>query len=118
MAFAALEAFPALEDSRSSLLAAIGGSELVTADAVRAIESDVALTMTVLREANTGRPSRSRVETIVDALAVLPARHVQALAERIPTFDFFAPTGIWSSVPEPFRAHALATQRAADRIAC
>lgn len=118
MAFTALEAFPALEGSRRSLLSAVGNGEVATADAVRAIESDVALTMAVLREANAGRHSRGRVETIVDALAALRAPSVQALAERIPTFDFFAPAGTWKAVPEHFRAHALATQRAADRIAC
>ena len=118
MAFAALEAFPALEGSRRSLLSAIGNGEVATADAVRAIESDVALTMAVLREANAGRHSRRGVQTIVDALAALPARSLQTLAERIPTFDFFAPAGTWKAIPERFRAHALATQRAADRIAC
>jgi len=39
------------------------------------------------------------------------------LASRARTFDFFERSGVWDVAPEHFRLHALATQRAADRLA-
>jgi len=54
MAFEALEAFPALAESRNCLLSMITNDHHATADVVSAIESDVALITAVLRLANTG----------------------------------------------------------------
>ena len=42
---------------------------------------------------------------------------VEALAQRVNVFDFFERTPIWGAAPEYFRVHAVAVQRAADRIA-
>jgi putative nucleotidyltransferase with HDIG domain len=42
---------------------------------------------------------------------------VQAIATRARTFDFFERTAVWQGLPERFRLHAVATQRAADRLA-
>ena len=42
---------------------------------------------------------------------------VEALAERVDVFDFFERTPNWDTAPERFRLHAVAVQRAADRIA-
>jgi putative nucleotidyltransferase with HDIG domain len=42
---------------------------------------------------------------------------VRQLAEGARTFDFFERGGLWGSAPRGFRRHALATQRAADRVA-
>ena len=42
---------------------------------------------------------------------------MQAIATRARTFDFFERTAVWQGIPERFRLHAVATQRAADRIA-
>ncbi len=52
MAFEALEAFPALAESRNRLLAVMSGDHVATADVVTAVESDVALIIAVLRVAN------------------------------------------------------------------
>ena len=67
MAFEALEAFPALAESRNRLLAVISGEHVATADIVTAVESDVALIIAVLRVANQVRShaSRVRVDTVV-----------------------------------------------------
>ena len=40
-----------------------------------------------------------------------------AIATRARTFDFFERTAVWQGIPERFRLHAVATQRAADRLA-
>ncbi len=116
-AFEALEAFPALAESRNRLLSVISKDHHATADVVSAIESDLALITAVLRLANTGQPGPGGVDTVALAVELLAPQTVQALANRVCTFDFFGCAGIWDSAPERFRLHALATQRAADRIA-
>src|SRR5207248_704057 len=81
------------------------------------VEADVSLCITVLRLANQidGR-SRGRVESAVKGVEVLSPRTVHAIATRARTFDFFERTAVWQGVPERFRLHAVATQRAADRL--
>ena len=85
---------------------------------VAAVEGDVALAVTVLRLANRveGR-GRGRIDTIVKAVQVLSPRGVRTIAGRARTFDFFQRSPMWKGMPERFRLHAIATQRAADRLA-
>ncbi|HWY18039.1 MAG TPA: HDOD domain-containing protein [Solirubrobacteraceae bacterium] len=116
-AFEALEAFPALAESRNRLLAVVEKDNVATADIVAAVESDVALSIAVLRLANQAQGRRGRVETIVAAVEVLSEQTVQALAARVRTFDFFERSSVWDTAPERFRLHALSTQHAADRLA-
>ena len=117
-AFEALEAFPVLVESRNRVLRLFEQGEPPTADVVAAVEGDVALAVAVLRLANQvdGR-SRGRVESAVKAVEVLSPRTVHSIASRARTFDFFERTAVWQGIPERFRLHAVATQRAADRLA-
>jgi putative nucleotidyltransferase with HDIG domain len=117
LAFEALEAFPALAESRNRLLAVISREHVATADIVTAVESDVALIIAVLRLANQAQAGRGRVDTVVAAVELLTAQTVHSLAGRVRTFDFFERSSVWDAAPERFRLHALATQHAADRIA-
>ena len=117
MAFEALEAFPALAESRNRLLAVISKDHVATADVVAAVESDVALITAVLRIANRADGGRGKVDTVVSAVDVLTPQAVHALANRVRTFDFFERASVWDAAPERFRLHALATQHAADRLA-
>lgn len=117
MAFEALEAFPALAESRARLLSVISKDHVATADIVAAVESDVALLIAVLRLANQVQGGRGRVDTAVAAVELLTPQTVQGLAGRMRTFDFFERSSVWEAAPERFRLHALATQHAADRIA-
>jgi putative nucleotidyltransferase with HDIG domain len=117
LAFEALEAFPALAESRDRLLAVVTKDHVATADVVSAVESDVALIIAVLRLANRAQDGRARVDTAVTAVEVLSSHTVQAVANRMRTFDFFERASVWDAAPERFRLHALATQHAADRIA-
>jgi putative nucleotidyltransferase with HDIG domain len=118
-AFAVVEAFPALAESRDRLLRLVavprGGSD----DAVvAAIESDVALVIAVLRLANRADgPGGGRTESVRAAVEVLSPEAVHALAARQPTFDFFESSAAWDGAPERVRLHAVATQRAAERLA-
>src|SRR5438067_8291988 len=117
MAFEALEAFPALAESRDRLLAVIAKDHVATADVVSAVESDVALIISILRLANQAQDGRGHIDTAVAAVELLSPQTVQAVASRVRTFDFFERASVWDAAPERFRLHALATQHAADRLA-
>jgi putative nucleotidyltransferase with HDIG domain len=54
---------------------------------------------------------------VVAGVDVLTPRTVHAIASRARTFDFFERTAVWQGIPERFRLHSVATQRAADRLA-
>src|SRR5918997_1572004 len=80
-AFEALEVFPALAESRNRLLELISEESPSTGEVVRAIESDVALVISVLRLANgLDSPRRGQVESIVGPVEVLSPEAVQRLA--------------------------------------
>lgn len=117
-AFEALEAFPALAESRNRLLRIVAEEPLSAGAVVAAVESDVALVISVMRLANQidGR-SRGRVDSVVAAVELLSPDAVQALATQTRTFDFFERSAVWEGAPERFRLHGVATQRAAERIA-
>ncbi len=117
-AFEALEAYPALAESRNRVLELFGHEQVSTAEIVAAVESDVALAIAVLRLANRveGR-NRGRVDSVVAAVEILSPAAVRALASRTRTFDFFERSSVWEAAPERFRLHAVATQRAAERLA-
>jgi HD-like signal output (HDOD) protein/DNA-binding CsgD family transcriptional regulator len=117
MAFEALDTFPALAEARKRLLSLTATDHHVTADVVSAVESDVALTIAVLRLANSRQPARGSVDTVASAVELLRPRALRAIANHVRTFDFFGRADIWQGAPERFRLHALATQHAADRIA-
>jgi putative nucleotidyltransferase with HDIG domain len=84
---------------------------------VETVESDVALSISVLRFANraAGKVSGG-VASVPAAVDVLKPSGVLALAGTAPVYDFFEANGTWDMRPERIRIHALATQRAADRI--
>jgi putative nucleotidyltransferase with HDIG domain len=116
-AFEALEAYPALAESRKRLLLVMSKDHVATADVVAAVESDVALVTAILRFANQAQGARGRVDTVVGAVEALSPQAMQALAGRVRTFDFFERATVWDAAPERFRLHALATQNAADQLA-
>src|SRR5437868_12640504 len=117
-AFEALEAFPALAESRNRLLRLVKQERVSAGEVVAAVESDVALVISVLRLANQVEgKSRGKVESIVKSVELLSPEAVQSLASRARTFDFFERSSMWDAAPERFRLHGVATQRAADRLA-
>src|SRR4051794_6552420 len=117
-AFQALERFPALAESRNRVLALVSEDRPASGDVVAAIESDVALVISVLRLANRlDHDRRGRVESVVEAVEILSPEAVQRLASAVETFEFFERAQTWDAAPERFRLHAVAVQRAADRLA-
>src|SRR4051812_7173525 len=117
-AFEALEAFPALAESRNRLLRLVKQERVSAGEVVAAVESDVALVISVLRLANQVEgKSRGKVESVVTAVELLSPEAVQSLATRARTFDFFERSAVWDAAPERFRLHGVSTQRAAERLA-
>jgi putative nucleotidyltransferase with HDIG domain len=117
-AFEALELFPALAESRDRVLRVVREDRSSLGEVVAAIESDVALVITVLRIANrTATRKRGKIASIPEAVEVLSPEGVETLAARAATFDFFERTPGWDLLPERFRLHAVATQAAASRVA-
>ncbi len=117
-AFEALEAFPALAESRNRVLAVVRDDNPSTGDVVAAVESDCALVITVLRMANRlGGRKRGKITSVPEAVEALTPEGVDALVSRAATFDFFERSPGWDNAPERFRLHAVATQSAADRVA-
>ncbi|HET8954672.1 MAG TPA: HDOD domain-containing protein [Solirubrobacterales bacterium] len=116
-AFEAVERFPVLVESRQRVISAATAETARVGEIVEAVECDVALTIAVLRQANRGGLVAGGIAGIPAALEVLKPAGVLALAGTAPSFDFFEPNGGgWDLKPERFRVHALATQRAADRL--
>ncbi|MEX2447302.1 MAG: HDOD domain-containing protein [Solirubrobacterales bacterium] len=114
-AFEAVEKFPALIESRARVMQAATAETSRVGELVEAVESDVALTIAVLRLANrTG--GGGAVGGVPRAIEVLKPSGVLAIAGTAPVFDFFEANGGWELRPEQFRIHALATQQAAARI--
>jgi len=117
-AFEALEAFPALAESRNRLLRLVKQERVSAGEVVAAVESDVALVISVLRLANQVEgKTRGKVESVVKAVELLSPEAVQSLATRARTFDFFERSAVWDAAPERFRLHGVACQRAAERLA-
>src|ERR1700722_4444956 len=88
-AFEALEAFPALAESRNHLMRLFEAGEPSTSEIVAAVESDVALAVTVVRYANQGEGrAAGRVDSVVKAVEVLTPEGVHKIADRARTFDF------------------------------
>jgi putative nucleotidyltransferase with HDIG domain len=113
-----LERFPALAESRDRVLRVVREDQSSLGDMVAAIESDVALVITVLRLANrTAAKKKGKIAAIPEAVEILTPEGVEALAARAATFDFFQRAPGWDAAPERFRLHAVATQAAADRLA-
>jgi putative nucleotidyltransferase with HDIG domain len=117
-AFEALEVFPALAESRNRLLSLVSEERPSIGEMVRAIESDVALVIAIMRLANGfDSPRRGQVDSVVSAVEVLSPEAVGKLATDAETFEFFERGKKWDAAPERFRLHAVAVQRAADRLA-
>jgi putative nucleotidyltransferase with HDIG domain len=115
-AFEAVERFPVLIESRERVIRAATADTVRIAELIETVESDVALTISVLRFANRGGAVAGGIAAIPAAIDLLKPSGVLALAGTAPNFDFFESNGGWELKPERFRVHALATQRAADRI--
>lgn len=115
-AFKAFESFPVFAGSRGQVIQS-GFPYRIGVDLAAAIESDVALTVAVLRRANADGRGREQISTVPQALSLIGPDELRAIVDAAPSFDFFETTTRWGSAPQSHRLHAGATQRAAARIA-
>jgi putative nucleotidyltransferase with HDIG domain len=115
-AFEAVERFPVLIESRERVMRAATAETSRLGELVEAVESDVALTIAVLRFANRSGMVAGGIAGVPAAIDILKPSGVLAIAGTAPSFDFFESNGGWELKPERFRIHALATQRAAEEI--
>jgi len=104
---------PAVSQSCERLRAAAAKGH-GSAEAVAAIESDLALAVAVMRSANR-RPRRGTVASIPDAVAVLQPARLVALADSVVAENLLEPRRS-DLVPEPLRLHSLAVHRAVERL--
>src|SRR4051794_37672708 len=101
-AFEAVERFPVLIESRERVIAAATAENTRLGELIEAVESDVALTISVLRFANRSGVSAGGVCGIPQAIDVLKPSGVLAIAGTAPSFDFFESNGGWELKPERF----------------
>jgi len=117
-AILALDTFPAFSEPVARLSALLDASPVPTAAAVASVEGDVALTLAVLRTANgPDGPWAGRVESVVQAVALLQGEGLREAIRDVPVTDYFERPEPWGMLPERMRRHACATARAADRLA-
>ncbi len=119
-AIQALDAFPAFVESRDALLESLAARQPHHGRAVAAIESDIALTVAVMRQAADAvrnAPGVRRPQSIVQAVELLSDASLLQLARTIPTFDVFERATMWGAEPDRLRLHSEATQAAACRLA-
>jgi putative nucleotidyltransferase with HDIG domain len=116
-AFEAVERFPVLIESQARVMKAATAETAQVGEIVEAVESDVALTVAVLRAANRGGLLPQGAASVPEAVNALKPSGVLAIAGTAQVFDFFEPNGARDLRPERFRVHALATQHAADQVA-
>src|SRR4051794_1209047 len=87
-AFEAVERFPVLIESRERVIAAATAEPARIGELVEAVESDVALAISVLRFANRSGVVAGGVGGIPEAVEVLKPSGVLAIAGTAPSFDF------------------------------
>jgi putative nucleotidyltransferase with HDIG domain len=115
-ALARMERLPALVESRDRLIGLLRSERPADGEIVRAVESDIALVVGVLRMANSGAGKRRTIASVPEAVRAVSPEGVEMLASRIAVVDLLRARSS-GPVAQRLRVHALAVQRAADRVA-
>ena len=115
-AFDAASRLPALAESRRRLLRASEREASSPGELAEAIESDVALTIAVMRAAGDAADAKGRTGGVRQAIEALSAAGVREIVASIDIYDPFDSPSPAADRYERFRRHAVATRHAADRI--
>jgi putative nucleotidyltransferase with HDIG domain len=107
---------PALAASRERLLRASEREAASPDELAQATESDVALTIAVMRAAGAGAAANGSGGGVRRAIEALSASGVREVAASIDIYDPFDSPGAGADRHERFRRHAVATRHAADQI--
>jgi putative nucleotidyltransferase with HDIG domain len=117
VAFDRASSLPALAESRRRLLVAGERQSSSPGKLAEVIESDVALTIAVMRAAGNLGEEKWRTGGVRDAIEALSEPGVRQVVTSIDTYDSLESPGASAESHEQFRRHAVATRHAADRIA-
>jgi putative nucleotidyltransferase with HDIG domain len=114
-AFDEAERQPALQEGRDQAI------NLVTRGApphevAGVVEADVGLTCAIVRAAGQLQGG-GRIGSVANGVERLGPGAVEAILRSAPSYDIFSGDGRLALAPDRFRLHALAVQRAADRVA-
>lgn len=116
-AFAAVDTFPCLGASRARALQLLRRGPADIASLVGVLESDLALTIRLLREARAVAGSSHGLDgSVREAVEILGPTLVRGVVSASPTVDYFAAAGAWGTEPITYRRHVTAVQAALQRI--
>jgi putative nucleotidyltransferase with HDIG domain len=115
-AFDAASRLPALAESSRRVLRVAEHEGASPGELAETIESDVALTIAVMRAAGDAVGDTSRSGGVRQAIETLGAPGVHEVVASIDTYNPFDSPGPAADRHERFRRHAVATRHAADRI--
>jgi putative nucleotidyltransferase with HDIG domain len=115
-AFDAASRLPALAESRRRFIRASEREVSSPGMLAEAIETDVALTIAVMRAAGDSTDAKGRTGGVRQAIEALSAAGVREIVASIDIYDPFDSPSPAADRYERFRRHAVATRHAADRI--
>ncbi|MGZ8622393.1 MAG: HDOD domain-containing protein [Solirubrobacterales bacterium] len=113
-AFDEAERLPALAESRDNALELIARGA-PPHEVAGIVESDIGLACALVRAAGQIQGG-SRIRSVPDAVERLGPGAAEAILRSAPSYDMFNGDSQLALRPDRFRLHALAVQRAADRI--
>ncbi len=116
-AVAEFDHVPALAPAVERVLAATASETTTARDLVRAVESDMGLTVAVLRRAQPLRASRAVINNVADAVMALGPDGIAEAVKTVPWAAFPWRTSPLETLMHRSLVHAQAVARAADRIA-
>jgi putative nucleotidyltransferase with HDIG domain len=114
-AFDEAERQPALMEGRDQALEQVNRGA-PPHEVAGVVEADVGLTSAIIRAAGQLQGG-GRIRSVADGVERLGPGAVEAILRSAPTYDIFNGDGRLALAPDRFRLHALAVQRAADRVA-
>jgi DNA-binding CsgD family transcriptional regulator/HD-like signal output (HDOD) protein len=117
LAFRAVEAFPALVESRDRVLAALDAAPGPDRGAIAAaVLSDLGLAIPVLR-ATLRVAGPEGVASVAEAVERLDPEALRAVCVTVPVYDVLGRPGRWADAPYRYLRHVVAVQRAVRRLA-
>jgi putative nucleotidyltransferase with HDIG domain len=114
-AFDEAERQPALQEGREAALEQVSHGAPPQEVATFA-EADVVLTCAIVRAAGQLQGG-GRISSVTEGVERLGPGAIDAILRSAPAYDIFNGDGRLALAPDRFRLHALAVQRAADRVA-
>jgi putative nucleotidyltransferase with HDIG domain len=115
-AIAEFDLVPAFAPAHERVLAATATNSSSRGELVEAVESDIGLTVAVMRAAQ-GVQARRPITNVADAVAALSAAEIEDAIRALPRAEFPWRTSPVEVLMHQARVHAQAVTRAADRIA-